>query len=97
MRVRTWLNGSDPSPSGEHVRADDTDIDRHRNNAGPPANDISDEVDLLLALALCPEADTTQQERPVDGLTRIRMRRRQTRVVLQHQSLKLEELLEKVH
>lgn len=97
MRIRTWLNGSDPSPPSEHIRADDSNVDRHRNDAGPPADDVTNEIDLLLSLALRPEADTAQQERPVDGLTRVGMRRRQARVMLQHQSLKLEELLEEVH
>ena len=72
------------------------DVDAHATNGSPPPNQVTDEVDLLLAIVLCPETDTTEKEWPVDRSTSVRMGGSQTGVVLQHEELEFAELLEEV-
>lgn len=82
---------------GNQIRANDTNEDGQPNNASPPADDIANEVDLLVGSIVRPEADTADEERPVDRSTSVGMRCRQTSVVLEHEYLQLGKLLEEVH
>jgi hypothetical protein len=91
--IRDWLNSSS---SSQEIGAKNADVDGERYNTGPPADDVAYEVDLLLGLVLCPEADPTQEEWPVDRIAGVWVRRRETGIVLHHQQLQLCKLLEKV-
>ena len=94
---RTVGDSLDVPPPSNKIRAHNANIDRHRYNASPPPDDIPNKVDLLLGLRLRPEAYARDEERPVDRQARVRVARRKPSVVLQHQALQLEELLEEVH
>ena len=87
----------DSTPASQLIRTQDTNEDRQCHHASPPSDDVTNHVDLFLSVVLGPEADTTEQKRPVDGTTSVRMRRRETRVVLHHQELKFSEFAEEVH
>ena len=52
---------------------------------------------MPLRLCVRPEADATNQERPVDGAARVGMGLRQARVVREHQALELGPLPNKAH
>ena len=92
----TVVEGLDAASASNQVCANDADVRRDRDDARPPADDVANEVDLLLAIVLCPKADAAEEERPVDRAARIRVRRRQAGVVLDHEQLQLDELLEEV-
>ena len=95
--TRTLRNRLDvPTPSCE-IRASDTNEHAESHDANPPPNRVASEVDLLLLVVISPEADTVQQERPVDGPTGVRVRCSQASIVLQHQKLQLSELDEEIH
>ena len=72
-------------PSSQDIRTDDTNIDRQRNNTCPPPDKITNQVNLLLGGVLRPEADSTQEERPVDGTARVWVGCSKSRIVLYHQ------------
>jgi hypothetical protein len=44
----------------QEICADDTDVDRQPNNARPPPDKITKQVNLFLRSVLHPEADSTQ-------------------------------------
>ena len=69
-------------PACNKICTKNADVDAHATNGSPPPNQVTDEVDLLLAIVLCPETDTTDEERPVDRVTRVWMRRGESGVVL---------------
>lgn len=73
------------------------------NNAGkhsqktadkPPANGVANEVDLLTRIILCPEAHTSEKERPVVRLAGVRVAAGQLAVVVKHGPLQLKPLAE---
>lgn len=78
----TIRNGVDFSPSRDKVCAKDTDVDAHATHSSPPSDQITDEVNLLLAIVLRPEADTTEKERPIDGSASVRVGSSQSGVML---------------
>lgn len=82
LTIRYGINASAP---GQKVRADDADVNGQSNNACPPPNDVTDEVDLFLRVVLSPEADTTEKEWPIDRVAGVRVRCSETSVVLKHQ------------
>lgn len=51
---------------------------------------------MLLLVVLSPEADTADEERPVDGASGIRMGSSEASVVGQHEGLEFPELLEEI-
>lgn len=83
--------------TSKEVSTKDADVDRETNDASPPADDVTSEVNLLVILVLGPEADSTDKERPIERTTGVGMRSGQTGVMLPHQELKLAELPEEVH
>lgn len=96
--ARTIGDGGEAASFRELVGTDDADKDGERHDAEPPADRVPDHVDLLAVLVRArPEADPAEEEGPVDRSGRIRVRVRETRVVLEHRDLELEELAEKVH
>lgn len=70
----------------------DTRINGQQTAGNPPANRVTQEVDLLASVVLCPEADTTKQEGPLEWLRGIRMTASQLVVMPEHGSLELEPL-----
>ena len=78
----TFGEGFDIPATRNHVCEHDAGVQRDANNACPPADEVANEVDLLLAFRLGPETDTGYQERPDDGSTGVWMRRSQARVML---------------
>jgi len=85
------------TPASQQVRTEDANVDRDSNSRRPPPNNVANKVDLLLGIVLSPEADATDQERPVDGAARIGMRSGKTSIVLEHQQLQFGVLPQKVH
>lgn len=92
----TILDRVNSSSSRQCICQHDTTPDRHASHAQPPANDIAHQVDLLPRFVVRPEADTTQQEWPAEGLTRVWVGRRKTGIMLEHEDLKFGKLFEKV-
>ncbi len=92
----TFGNRLNATTTCQEVSSKDTDEDRNANNASPPARKVTDEVDLLLAFILRPEADTADEEGPVEGTAGVWMGSGESCVVLQHQDLQFGELLEEV-
>ena len=68
-----------------------TDVDGQSDETRPPADKVTDQVNLLLRSGLRPEADTLDEEGPVDGVACVRMRSYETCVVLKHKELELKE------
>jgi hypothetical protein len=93
----TIRNGIHAPASRQKVGSKDPDIDRQRNSARPPTNDVTDQINLLLVVVVRPEADTTEKEWPVDGIAGIWMRTGQSCIVLKHEKLEFGEFLEEVH
>lgn len=89
-------NGVDSTSSSNSVGGQNAEDDREGQAASPPRSDVANEVDLLLLVVLSPEADTADEERPVDGTSGIRMGSSETSVVGQHEGLEFPELLEEV-
>ena len=58
------------APSDE-VGTENADENRQRNGGGPPANKVTDEVNLFLGLIVGPKADAGKQEGTVDGVAGI--------------------------
>lgn len=83
-RRLTFRQRLDVTTARDQVREHDARVERDADDARPPANDVTDEVDLLLALSLRPEADTADEEGPVDGAAGVGVRSGETSVVLQH-------------
>jgi hypothetical protein len=94
---RTLGDGLNPSPSSQKVRTDDTSEDGQRDYASPPADNVTDHVNLTLGIVLRPEGDTRKKEGPVDRVRRIGMGSGQTGIVLEHQRLEFDKLEEEVH
>lgn len=92
----TFGNRLHTTTTCQKISSQDTDENRNANNASPPAGEVTDEVDLLLAFILRPEADTADEEGPVEGTTGVWMGSGESGVVLQHQDLQFGELLEEV-
>lgn len=82
MPQLTLRNGLDFSSPRQHVSNDDPHVNGYRNHTGPPPDDVANEVDLLLRIVLRPEADSTDEERPVNWATGIRVRSNKTGIVL---------------
>ena len=93
-KIRTFCERFDVPTAGDHVGEHDARVQRDADDARPPTDQVSNEVNLLLAFGLGPETDTTNEERPVDRTAGVRVRRSETGVVLQHQDLKLCEFFE---
>ena len=83
--------------ASKEISTEDTDVDGETNNTSPPADNVTSEVDLLVLIVLGPEADTADEEGPVDRSASIWVGCSQTGVVLPHEELKLAKLPEKVH
>lgn len=66
------------------IGTNDTGIDSQQTAGKPPANRVSEEVDLLASLILSPEADTSEQERPLVRLAGVRMAAGELVVVVEH-------------
>lgn len=79
------------------VGADDTSKDGKQTAGQPPAKRVTEEVNLLSGIILGPEADTTEQERPLDWHTGVRMAAGQSVVVVKHGALELKVLLQEGH
>lgn len=92
--IRNWVHSTAPR---QEIGTEDTNVDGEGNGAGPPADDVTNEVDLLLRVIVSPEADTSEEEWPVDGGTGVRMRGSQTSIMLQHEELKFSKFAEEVH
>jgi hypothetical protein len=70
--LTNWNRVYTPPPR-KQICTKDTYVQRQSKGAGPPPNNIANEVDLLLVLILRPETNTSQEERPVYGGTCVRM------------------------
>jgi hypothetical protein len=79
------------------IRSNNTNIHRQQRRSKPPPNRVTQEVNLRTRIIVRPEADTPQQERPMERLARIRMAARQGVIVVEHSALDLEPLLQKRH
>lgn len=97
MMMLTILKGIHVPPASHEVGTKDTNVDGKSHHADPPADHIAYEVDLLLVGTVGPEADTSEEERPVERTAGVRMRGGEASVVLQHEELKLSELAEEEH
>lgn len=95
--VPTFFKSVDSTTESELIGSEDTDKNREQTAAKPPSNGVSKEVDLLSGVVLCPEADTTKQEGPLEWLTGVRMAARQGIVMVEHGSLEFEVLLQETH
>ncbi len=90
----TILDRLETTTSGERVGANDADKDAERDGADPPVEQVTNHVDLLVGIPICPEADAAQAERPLDRLAGVRVRGGEARVMLQHEDLELDKLLD---
>jgi hypothetical protein len=70
----TIRNGIHSTAPCNQVGPENSNKDCDADDARPPANQIADEIDLLLSVVLCPKADAHEEEWPVDGITGVRMR-----------------------
>ena len=95
-RGLTRRDGLDTTSPGEQVRTEDANKDRDAERRGEPADEVANEVDLLLPLVLRPEADAADEEGPIDRVAGIGMRSGKARIVLQHEKLQFGEFFEKV-
>jgi hypothetical protein len=78
----------------ELIGEKDTSKDGEQTAGQPPTYRVTEEVDLLASLVLGPEADTTKEERPLDGNTGVRVAAGEGIVVVEHGTLELKVLLE---
>ena len=69
------------------VREQDSSKDSEDGRREPPPNRVSEEVNLLSRVVLGPETDSTQQERPLNRLRRVRVTGRERVVVVEHSTL----------
>lgn len=72
-RKLTFGDRVDCSATGDQICTENTNIDGEGEHARPPSYQVTDKVDLLLALILCPETDSTEEERPIDWCARVGM------------------------
>lgn len=79
------------------VRGDNTNVHSQQRRRKPPPNRVTKEVNLRARIIVRPEADTTQEERPVERLASVRVAARQGVVVVEHSALDLEPLLQERH
>lgn len=69
----TFVQSIHAASQRQLIRANHTCKDRQETASQPPPDWISEEVDLLAGIVLRPEANTTQEERPLEGFTRVRV------------------------
>lgn len=88
----TFIETVDAAALGELVCANDAGEDREETASDPPTDRVAEEVDLLSGVVLGPEADSTEEEWPLDGLTGIGMAAGEGIVVEEDGALQLEVL-----
>lgn len=88
------IQGIEATAKGQLVCGDDTGIHSKQGTRDPPANWISQEVNLLTGVVVGPERDATQQEGPLVWLGSVGVGRGKLVVVPEHGALQLEPLLE---
>ena len=91
----TFIKAVNTTPLRQLVCTNDSCEDGKQTACNPPADGISKEIYLLPCIILCPEADTTEQERPLNRLTGIRMTTCQRIVVIEDRTLEFNVLLQK--
>lgn len=91
---RTLVKSVNTTTLRELVGKKNTGKDCEQTASQPPANGVTQEVDLLASLVVGPEADTTEKERPLNRNTGVRVAAGESVVVVEHGALKLEVLLE---
>lgn len=79
------------------VRGDDTDVHSEERRREPPPNRVTEEVNLRARIVVGPEADTAEEEGPVERLAGVGVAAREGVVVVEHGALDLEPLLEEGH
>jgi hypothetical protein len=90
----TLFDGIEASSPREHIRSNDAHEDTERHGTDPETKQISDHVDLLLVIVVGPETDSAQAERPFNGFTSIRVISSQASIVLKHENLQFDKLLD---
>lgn len=88
----TVIQSINTTPERELVRSNDASIDRKQAACNPPADRVTQKVDLLTGLILGPETNTPEQEWPLVGLRGVRVAAGQLVVVPEHGPLKLKPL-----
>ena len=78
------------TPKRQLISTNDTSKDRKKTARNPPPNRVTQEIDLLASVVLGPEANSPQQERPLEGLTGVRVTAGQGVVVQEHSPLQLQ-------
>ena len=85
----TLFQGIDSTSKGQLIRADNTSKDGKKTASNPPSDRVTQEVNLLPSVALGPEAHTSEEEWPLEGLTSVWVAAGQGIVVKEHGPLKL--------
>lgn len=96
-RKHTLVKSVNATTLRKLIGKENTGKDSEQTAGQPPAQRITEEVDLLTSLVLGPEADTAKKERPLDRDTGVRMAAGEGIVVVEHGALKLKVLLEEGH
>ena len=91
----TLFQGIDSTSKRQLIRTDDTSKDGQKTASNPPSNGVTQEVNLLPSVALGPEAHTSEEEWPLEGLTSIWVAAGQGVVVKEHGPLKFKVLPKK--
>jgi len=86
------VQGINATAERELIREEDTGVDGQHTAGDPPADGVSEEVNLLAGVVLGPEAHTAKQERPLVRQGSIRVAAGQLVVVPEHGPLQLEPL-----
>lgn len=90
----TAIQGVDATAQRELVSGNNAGEYSQQAAGEPPANGVSEEVNLLPRLILRPEADSAEQEGPLVRVARVGMAAGQLAVVPEHRPLQLEPLPE---
>src|SRR3569833_4333566 len=91
---RSVMQGIHATTKRELIGSDDARVDGEQAASDPPSHGVSEEVDLLARVVVGPEADASEQERPLVGKRRVRAAAGQLVVVPEHGPLQLEPLLQ---
>ena len=90
----TLIESIQPTAQAHLISPNDAGIDGQQAACNPPPGWIADKVNLLTSVALGPETDASEQERPLVRVRRVRVAARELAVVQEHGALSLEILPE---
>lgn len=93
-RVLTMVESINVSTERDLVSCNDASKHSQKTAGDPPANGVTNKVNLLTRIILSPEAHSAKQEWPVVRLAGVRMAAGQLVVVVEHGPLQLKPLAE---